>query len=149
MKKQTKHSINAQTLRSALYLLLLVAVCAIPFALAQRNGVKRTIQQGTQFQKPQMLVPNAPALGQSQSLASPETISSWTIVAPYPAAIEAPCVGTDGTAAYSGAGYAGGASSGFYRTTDDGMSWTPLASVPTALYATRGVFAPNVNKFYI
>ncbi len=87
MKKQTKHSINAQTLRSALYLLLLVAVCAIPFALAQRNGVKRTIQQGTQFQKPQMLVPNAPALGQSQSLASPETISSWTIVAPYPAAI--------------------------------------------------------------
>ena len=41
MKKQTKHSIKAHLLWSALILLSLLAVCAIPFALAQRNTAKR------------------------------------------------------------------------------------------------------------
>jgi hypothetical protein len=43
MKKQTKLSIRAHLLWSALILLALVAICAIPFALAQRNGTKRTV----------------------------------------------------------------------------------------------------------
>src|SRR5207248_52975 len=43
MKKQINPSIKAQIIRSAFYLLLLVAVCAIPFALAQRNTTKRSI----------------------------------------------------------------------------------------------------------
>src|SRR6266478_4236440 len=42
MKKQTKHSIKAHLLWSALILLSLVAICAIPFALAQRNATKRS-----------------------------------------------------------------------------------------------------------
>ena len=42
MKKQINPTIKAHLLRGALYLLLLVAVCAIPFALAQRNG-KRSV----------------------------------------------------------------------------------------------------------
>jgi len=42
MKKQINPSIKAQILRSAFILLALVAVSAIPFALAQRNSVKQT-----------------------------------------------------------------------------------------------------------
>src|SRR5438045_8574452 len=38
MKKQINPTIKAHLLRSAFYLLLLVTVCAIPFALAQSRG---------------------------------------------------------------------------------------------------------------
>src|SRR5882724_8820497 len=41
MKKQINPTIKAHLIRGAFYLLLLVAVCAIPFALAQRNTIKR------------------------------------------------------------------------------------------------------------
>lgn len=40
MKKQTNPKIKAHLVRGAFYLLLLVAVCAIPFALAERNTIK-------------------------------------------------------------------------------------------------------------
>ncbi len=43
MKKQINPTIKAHLIRGALYLLLLVAVCAIPFALAQRNATKRPV----------------------------------------------------------------------------------------------------------
>src|ERR1041385_3145101 len=43
MKKQIKPNIKAHLLRGAFYLLLLVAVCAIPFALAQRNAGKQGV----------------------------------------------------------------------------------------------------------
>ena len=39
MKKQINPSIKAHLIRSAFYVLLLLAVCVIPFALAQRNTV--------------------------------------------------------------------------------------------------------------
>src|SRR5256885_145903 len=45
MKKQINSTINAQLPRGAYYLLLLLAVCAIPFALAQQ----RSIQTGKAF----------------------------------------------------------------------------------------------------
>ena len=51
MKKQINPSVKAQILRSALILLSLVAVCLIPFALAQRNATKRSGKQNEQFQK--------------------------------------------------------------------------------------------------
>ena len=41
MKKQINPTIKAHLIRGAFYLLLLLAVCAIPFALAQRNAAKR------------------------------------------------------------------------------------------------------------
>src|SRR5258708_22093428 len=41
MKKQINPTIKAHLVRGAFYLLLLMAVCAIPFALAQRNAIKR------------------------------------------------------------------------------------------------------------
>jgi sugar lactone lactonase YvrE len=40
MKKQINPTINAHLIRGAFYLLLLLAVCVIPFALAQRNSGK-------------------------------------------------------------------------------------------------------------
>ena len=40
MKKQINPTIKAHLIRGAFYLLLLIAVCAIPFALAQRNTTK-------------------------------------------------------------------------------------------------------------
>jgi hypothetical protein len=43
MKKQIDPTIKAHLLRGALYLLLLLAVCVIPFALAQRNTTKRSV----------------------------------------------------------------------------------------------------------
>src|SRR2546425_1497622 len=42
MKKQINPTIKAHLIRGAFYLLLLTAVCAIPFALAQRNAPKRS-----------------------------------------------------------------------------------------------------------
>src|ERR1043165_4255246 len=48
MKKQIKPTIKAHLIRGAFYLLLLVAVCAIPFALAQRNNtIKRVASHST------------------------------------------------------------------------------------------------------
>src|SRR5437870_5240724 len=41
MKKQTNPSIKAYLIRGAFYLLLLIPVCAIPVALAQRNVAKQ------------------------------------------------------------------------------------------------------------
>src|SRR5437870_8044 len=43
MKKQINPTIKAHLIRGAFYLLLLVAVCVIPFALAQRNATKRGV----------------------------------------------------------------------------------------------------------
>src|SRR5256885_821637 len=41
MKKQTNPNIKAHLLRGAFYLILLMAVCVIPFALAQRSTTKQ------------------------------------------------------------------------------------------------------------
>ena len=49
MKKQINPTIKAHLIRGAFYLLLLVAVCAIPFALAQRNTIKRTANPVTKL----------------------------------------------------------------------------------------------------
>src|SRR5213596_1773872 len=40
MKKQINPTTKAYLIRGAFYLLLLIAVCAIPFALAQRNATR-------------------------------------------------------------------------------------------------------------
>ena len=43
MRKQSNTTIKAHLIRGALYLLLLLAVCAIPLALAQRHATHRTV----------------------------------------------------------------------------------------------------------
>ena len=47
MKKQINPTIKAHLIRSAFYLLLLIAVCAIPFALAQRNKLIKPKRSAT------------------------------------------------------------------------------------------------------
>ena len=47
MKKQNNRTIKAHFIRSALYVLLLLAVCVIPFALAQRNANNRSVAPAT------------------------------------------------------------------------------------------------------
>ena len=42
MKRQTEPNIKAHLLRTAFYLLVLVAVCVIPFALGQRTITKQS-----------------------------------------------------------------------------------------------------------
>ena len=54
MKKQINPTIKAHLIRGAFYLLLLLAVCAIPFALAQSRS------RGTA--KRSMATPNAPQI---------------------------------------------------------------------------------------
>src|SRR5947209_6149575 len=44
MKKQTNPTTKAHLLRGAFYLILLVSLCAIPFALAQRQARDATSQ---------------------------------------------------------------------------------------------------------
>ena len=46
MKKQINPTIKAHLIRGAFYLLLLVAVCAIPFALAQEPGRREDVADG-------------------------------------------------------------------------------------------------------
>src|SRR6266545_2773249 len=58
MKKQINPTIKAQILRSAFILLSLVAICAIPFSLAQRNTTKHSVAKPAA--KPNLaLVPTA------------------------------------------------------------------------------------------
>ncbi len=47
MKKQINPSLKAHLMRGAFYLLLLLAVCAIPFALAQRHATNRSVAPAT------------------------------------------------------------------------------------------------------
>src|SRR5262245_9991633 len=43
MKRQINPAIKAHLIRSAFYVVLLLAVCAIPFALAQRNAMSQSV----------------------------------------------------------------------------------------------------------
>src|SRR5215831_16409675 len=59
MKKQINPTIKAYLIRGAFYLLLLLAVCAIPFALAQRKAIKQSnviphVSAASQFRSPAM-----------------------------------------------------------------------------------------------
>src|SRR5437763_12929195 len=54
MKKQINPTTKAYLIRGAFYLLLLLAVCAIPFALAQRNAAKQSVTKPA-------IKPNVPA----------------------------------------------------------------------------------------
>src|SRR3954468_17554382 len=84
MKKQINPTIKAHLIRGAFYLLLLVAVCAIPFALAQRNMKQnaaaakissRVLSKGTlapasAFRAPAAKLPNAKEAGRHAAVAS-------------------------------------------------------------------------------
>ena len=145
MKKQLNPTIKAHLIRSAFYLLLLLGVCAIPFALAQRNATKRSGKQSAQFKKaPEQSQPLASAGG----VLAPD-LSSWTLAANYPLVIESPAVTSDGTYAYSAGGFAGGATNAVYRYDPAANAWVPLATMPTGAYDAGIAYAANTNKIYV
>src|SRR6266850_4874470 len=78
MKKQINRNIKAHLLRGAFYLLLLVAVCAIPFAFAQRNGTKRSNIRG---------VPHLPqrssTTGFTNAYGTVPVVSKKSLIAPF------------------------------------------------------------------
>ena len=62
MKKQINPTTKAHLIRGAVYLVLLLAVCAIPFALAQRNTAKPSATQAATQLAPAAHIPaGAPA----------------------------------------------------------------------------------------
>src|SRR5947207_9354492 len=62
MKKQNKPTIKAYLIRGAFYLLLLLAVCAIPFALAQRSAPKRSGANMSKFAGSQAIARGIPGV---------------------------------------------------------------------------------------
>src|SRR5437899_3454947 len=150
MKKQINPTIKAHLIRGAFYLLLLIAVCAIPFALAQRNAPKRS-------------GPNAGKLSASQSkagslllpyaawpVARVPNLSSWSIVANYPLVSESVSVSSDGTFAYGVGGFAGGFPSNAFNVYDPvADTWSPLSNIPGAFYDAPSVYDPTTNRIYV
>jgi N-acetylneuraminic acid mutarotase len=133
MKKQINPTTEAHLVRSAFYLPLLVAFCVIPFALAQRSTNKQ----------PVYVTPSG---------GGPCTLGSWSYVSNYPGgAIRAPAVGSDGTLAYVAGGYLDqiGTTDLTYTYNPGSDTWTQKASMVGRRYGAPGVYAANVNKFYV
>ena len=86
MKKQNNQSIKAHLIRSALYVLLLVAVCVIPFALAQRNANNRSVAPATSRNFNPATAPPSTEADQTQPTASSGAIDVPSIVPPFPKA---------------------------------------------------------------
>jgi hypothetical protein len=61
MKKQIHPAIKAHVIRSACYILLLLSVCVIPFALAQRNTTERSVTAQTHAANKLQGAPNSDA----------------------------------------------------------------------------------------
>ena len=82
MKKQINPTIKAHLIRGAFYLILLVAVCAIPFALASRNTAAGKVSRmmprshfpslapASAFRAPVQKLPNAKAIKKHSLLRS-------------------------------------------------------------------------------
>ena len=87
MKKQNDRTIKAHFIRSALYVLLLLAVCVIPFALAQRNANNRSVAPAPSRSFNPAIAP--PSTEADQAQPTQPTVSSGaigvpSIVPPFP-----------------------------------------------------------------
>ena len=85
MKKQNNRSITAHFIRSLLYVFLLVAVCVIPFALAQRNANNRSVAPASNGDFNPATALSSPEGDPTQPAVS-GTIGVPSIVPPYPKA---------------------------------------------------------------
>jgi hypothetical protein len=84
MKKQNNQSIKAHLIRSALYVLLLVAVCVIPFALAQRTATSRSVAPATSRNFNPATAPAYTEADQAQPMVSSGAIDIPSIVPAFP-----------------------------------------------------------------
>src|SRR5215475_7338547 len=122
MKKQINHSIDAYFIRGAFYLLLLIAVCAIPFALGQRSPPKLRVAEPA-------AAPSTLPIDQSdlrRGTLNP-ALTGWTAVASYPETVEGPAVASDDSYVYSAGGdVAFTLTIGFYRYDPVANLWIAL-----------------------
>jgi N-acetylneuraminic acid mutarotase len=128
MKKQNNPSINAHLLRGAFFLLVLLAVCGIPFALAQRGIVKR---------------PLAP-LGTCPT--------PWTFIADMPIDLYGAACASDGASIYCAGGYSfsfPGLVPQLIRYDPGTNTWTALAPIPVPSSMASAVYYPPTNKIYV
>ena len=144
MKKQIDPTIKAHLIRSAFYVLLLLAVCVIPFALAQRNTNKRSAPAAHR---------NPAAAARAFSAVPREpNLSPWNIVANYPLISESVSVSSDGTFAYGVGGFDGinfVPTNQFNRYDPVADTWTPLPNIPGAFYDAPSVYDPTTNRIYV
>ena len=128
MKNRTDSNIQAHLLRSAFYVVLLVAICVIPFALAQRGlGRKALAPKGT-------------------------CPTPWTLVADMPQDIEGAAGASDGTYFYSAGGFSSSLFTilnAMYRYNPGTSSWDTMASMPQAVAFGVAVYYPAGNKIYV
>jgi N-acetylneuraminic acid mutarotase len=80
------------------------------------------------------------------------TPGTWMQAGALPLDVYGPGVDTDGTNIYSAGGYNfsfGGDLNALYRSTDGGVTWGVLASIPVPTTLPGFVYAPNVNKLFL
>ncbi len=153
MKKQINPNIKAHLIRGAIYVLLLLAVCAIPFALSQ--GRNRGIARHSVSKPKAAVAVRGKAAAHCRALAvaprAPD-LSSWSIVANYPLTSESVACTSDGAFGYCMGGLDGVNSvptNQFNKYDPVNNTWTALAPIPTAFYAGAAVYAPNTNRIYV
>src|SRR5437899_13003732 len=123
MNKRTT-SVMTRLRWDAFFLLLLLTVCAIPFALGQRAGRKHIAPTGT--------CPNL-----------------WEEVAPMPTDLAAAACASDGTFVYCGGGNSfsqGTTLAVFNRYDPVANTWTSLPDMPQAAIMATAVYYPTTNK---
>src|SRR5215475_3403704 len=98
MKKQTNPNIKAHLIRSAFYVLLLLAVCVIPFALAQRN--QRSIGHRTMNVARPSLKQQTQAFRKSPAPPQGTCPTPWSLVASMPLDFYGAGGASNGTSAY-------------------------------------------------
>jgi hypothetical protein len=128
MKKQINPTIKAHLLRTAFILLPLLAVCVIPFALAQRGIGKRS------------MVPTGTCP------------TPWQLIADMPLDLYGAAVATDGTFVYAAGGYSfsfPGTVNVFNRYDPVTDTWTPLEPIPTGSSMASAVYYPPTNTIYV
>jgi Kelch motif len=144
MKKQINPNIKAHLIRSAFYVLLLLAVCAIPFALAQRNTTKRSVA------KPKVTVT---AGAKTRPLPPQGTCPTpWSFVASMPQDLYGAGGASDGTFFYSAGGYSFTTETTLdvvFRYDPGTDTWDTMASMPQAVIMPTAVYYPPTNKIYV
>jgi hypothetical protein len=175
MKKQINSTIEAHLVRSAFYILLLLAVCVIPFALAQRN----TIAPKAAMSNPARAATGAPQIAArsigaanvsgaqsiNQSLlpndippGSPVSPTGGCVPAPWQFAADLPldlygaAGASDGTFFYAAGGYSFSQAitlAVFNRYDPVSNSWAPLPDMPQAAIMAVAVYYPPTNKIYV
>jgi N-acetylneuraminic acid mutarotase len=153
MKKQINPKIKAHLIRGAIYVLLLLAVCAIPFALSQ--GRNRGIAKHSVTKPKAAAAVRGKAAARSRALAiaprAPDLLS-WSIVANYPLTSESVACTSDGAFGYCVGGFDGTnfvPTNQFNKYDPVANTWTSLTPIPTAFYDAPAVYAPNTNKIYV